>query len=77
MDPHAVDMAMARLALYPSVEVRQLWVPEQWPTEMFDLIVLSEFGFYLTAADLEALACKTIASLNPGGTVVVCHWRRR
>lgn len=72
----AVDFAMARLGGYPSVEVRQLWVPVQWPDEMFDLIVLSEFGFYLGAVDLEALACKTIASLRPGGTVVACHWRR-
>ncbi len=72
----AVGFAKARLDSYPNVEVRQAWVPLQWPDETFDLVVLSEFGFYLGAADLEALACKAIASLRPGGTVLACHWRR-
>ncbi len=74
--PLAVEMAMARLRVHPNVEVRQAWVPAEWPLETFDLIVLSEFGFYLGAQDLEELARKTIASLRPGGTVVACHWRR-
>ena len=72
----AVTMATARLDGWPNVEVRQACVPSQWPLEAFDLIVLSEFGFYLNAQDLDALAEKTVTSLQPGGTVVACHWRR-
>lgn len=72
----AVTMAKARLADYPNVQVRQAWVPSQWPTETFDLIVLSEFGFYLGGRDLDALSARTVQSLRPGGTVLVCHWRR-
>ena len=72
----AVAMATERLAQFPHVQVRQAWVPLQWPQETFDLIVLSEFGFYLNAQELDALAAKTMQSLRPGGTVVACHWRR-
>lgn len=72
----AVAMATARLAQFAHVQVRLAWVPKQWPQETFDLIVLSEFGFYLDGPQLDALAAKTTASLRPGGTVVACHWRR-
>ena len=72
----AVAMAKTRLHDCSNVQVRQLWVPLQWPAETFDLIVLSEFGFYLDAPHLDALAHRAIASLRPGGTVLACHWRR-
>ena len=72
----AVSMASARLTEFPSVTVIQAWVPAQWPSATFDLIVISEFGFYLGAQDLDALADKITASLQPGGTVLACHWRR-
>lgn len=74
--PLAVNMATARLAECPKVSVIQAWVPAQWPSATFDLIVISEFGFYLGAQDLDALAAKITASLQPGGTVLACHWRR-
>jgi SAM-dependent methyltransferase len=73
---NAVDLATARLAGLPHVEVRQAWVPEQWPLRMFDLIVLSEFGFYMDGPQLDAVAAATLASLGPAGTVLACHWRR-
>lgn len=72
----ATNLATARLAALTNVQVKQAWVPVQWPLEKFDLIVLSEFGFYLEADDLDALANKAVASLRPGGTVLACHWRR-
>ncbi len=72
----AVTMSTVRLAEFPNVQVRQAWTPSQWPQETFDLIVLSEFGFYLHAQELDTLAAKTMESLRPGGTVVACHWRR-
>ena len=72
----AVNLAAERLAGISNVEVKQAWVPSEWPSETFDLIVLSEFGFYLEPADLDLLAQRTLASLRPGGTVLACHWRR-
>ncbi len=72
----AVNLANARLGDLSNVEVKQAWVPLHWPLQTFDLIVLSEFGFYLDASDLDSLAQKAVASLRPGGTVLACHWRR-
>jgi SAM-dependent methyltransferase len=74
--PQAVSMATKRLAEFAHVQIRQAWIPLQWPAETFDLIVLSEFSFYLNAQELDALAAKTMESLRPGGVVVACHWRR-
>jgi SAM-dependent methyltransferase len=71
----AVAIAQERLADTPHVEVRQLAVPSQWPDEEFDLIVLSELGYYLTVDDLGDLAALATRSLAPDGTLVVVHWR--
>ena len=71
----AVGLAVTRLADLPHVKVRQAWIPKQWPIQVFDLIVLSEFGFYLDGRQLDAVATAALASLAPGGTVLACHWR--
>ena len=48
-------------------------IPEHWPDGRFDLIVLSEVGYYVD--DLDALRERVLASLAPDGVVVGCHWR--
>ena len=73
----AVEIARRRLAAAPHVTVERGWVPEDWPSASFDLIVLSELGYYLDARSLPALASKARESLRAGGTVVACHWRAR
>ena len=75
--PLAVALARQRLAALPQVEVRQAWVPEQWPEERFELIVLSEFLYYLAPAALDTLIDCVRSSLLPGGAVLACHWRPR
>ncbi|MDB5846608.1 MAG: SAM-dependent methyltransferase [Rhodoferax sp.] len=72
----AVPLARARLAAWPHAEVRQAWLPDGWPEENFDLIVLSEVLYYLTLQQLARLIDKVRATLRPGGTVLACHWRR-
>lgn len=73
----AVDAARRRLRTALHVEVTQAWVPQQWPERTFDLIVLSEFAYYLDVDAFDALVARVLASLRPGGTVLACHWRRR
>ena len=53
-------------------------MPREWPTEAgpFDLIVISEFAYYLDSAELETLASRIAASLTTDGTLLACHWRR-
>ncbi|WP_027803826.1 SAM-dependent methyltransferase [Paraburkholderia dilworthii] len=65
-------------ATAPQVRVEQRWVPADWPTEVepFDLILISEFAYYLDAPDLEALAVRIAASLTTDATLLACHWRR-
>jgi SAM-dependent methyltransferase len=74
----AVQLTRERVAGAPQVRVEQRTVPGQWPTEAgpFDLIVISEFAYYLDAAELETLASRVSASLTTDGTLLACHWRR-
>jgi SAM-dependent methyltransferase len=74
----AVVLARERVAGAPQVRVEQRTVPRDWPTEAgpFDLIVISEFAYYLDAAELETLAARIAASLTTDGTLLACHWRR-
>ena len=48
-------------------------IPERWPAGPFDLIVLSEVGYY--CADLAQLVHRVDESLTADGVLVACHWR--
>jgi SAM-dependent methyltransferase len=71
----AVELARDRVATLKNVTVRQAWVPQDWPDETFDLIVISELAYYLSRTDLDGLITKARVSLNPNGTLLACHWR--
>ena len=71
----AVDLARVRLEDYTNVEVRKAWVPEEWPQDKFDLIVLSEFLFYLKPQTVQNIAIRAQTTLLPGGVILACHWR--
>jgi len=76
--PHAVAAARERLAGLPGVQVRQAAVPGGWPEapgDGFDLVVLSEVGYFLSPADLDGLVGRVAASLAPDGVLVLAHWR--
>ncbi|UZN03901.1 bifunctional PIG-L family deacetylase/class I SAM-dependent methyltransferase [Cellulomonas sp. S1-8] len=45
------------------------------PGGLFDLVVLSEVGYYLSWADLTAALPDLLTRLARGGTIVACHWR--
>lgn len=69
----ALAVARTRLAKHSHVRLAQLVIPEQWPDGDFDLIVLSEVGYYCD--DLRALAERVRGALRPDGVVIACHWR--
>lgn len=71
----AVAVASERLVGEPHVEIRQLGVPGEWPDGEFDLIVLSEIGYYFDTADLALLLDRVQASLTADGALVAVHWR--
>lgn len=70
-----LEIAQERLADHAGVRFEQRTLPQDWPDEMFDLVVVSEVGYYLSPDRLEQLVQQTAAALNPGGTVIACHWR--
>ncbi len=71
----AVDVAAERTRRLPGVCVQRRTLPGDWPEETFDLIILSEVGYYFDAKDFHRLLDLTSASLDPGGTLVAVHWR--
>lgn len=73
--PAAVALARTRLAGFKQVEVTQQWVPQDWRSGVYDLMVISELGFYLSADALQSLVICARRSLSAEGTVVACHWR--
>jgi cyclopropane fatty-acyl-phospholipid synthase-like methyltransferase len=73
----AVRAARARLAPWPHTRVERRTLPRQWPTgdAPFDLIVVSEFAYYLSSGDLQQLAARIDASLADDGCLLACDWR--
>lgn len=71
----ALAQAAERLAGFPAAEARQLTMPQEWPEGTFDLVVLSETGYYLSPGELTELLARIQASTRPGGTLLLCHWR--
>ncbi|MTD14906.1 methyltransferase domain-containing protein [Nakamurella sp. YIM 132087] len=67
--------ARERLGHSRTVRLEQLRVPQEWPDGRFDLIVLSEIGYYCSRSDLASLAGSAARSLTQDGVLVACHWR--
>ena len=62
-----------RLADAGNVSVEPRGIPVDWPDGVFDLIVLSEIGYY--SPDLGVLKARIDDSLAPDGVLLACHWR--
>ncbi len=76
IDGSATALAAAAKACAdaPHVRFEERIVPDGFPDGDFDLIVLSEVLYYLHAADLDRVAERCAAALNPGGDLLLCHW---
>jgi hypothetical protein len=70
-------LAIARAACtdQPRVRFKRMHVPGEWPDEMFDLIVLSEVLYFLSADDIAAVADRTSTTLKTDGLVLLVNWR--
>jgi SAM-dependent methyltransferase len=71
----AVARARERLADATHVRVEVADVAAGVPEGPWDLVVLSEVGYYLSRADLARTASAVRRSLARGGTVLAVHWR--
>lgn len=71
----AINAARIRLSGLPRVRLECREIPGDWPDGKFDMIVISEIGYFLTHAQVtELIECST-RSLSDGGVVLLCHWR--
>lgn len=78
----AVDIAEAplararqRCAALPHVTFQLMTLPQEFPSgQPFDLIVLSEVGYYWSAADLAKATDMLLGALQPGGQLLLVHW---
>ena len=74
MNAKAVGLARQRLSGMQHVRVEQARIPQDWPDGDFDLIVLSEVGYFLDAGEWQQVIEHTLRSLGPVGSVLACHW---
>ena len=70
----ALVQARARCTDLPQAELQLMQVPEEFPTQQFDLIMLSEVGYYWAAVDLIRATKQLVAGLKPGGQLLLVHW---
>lgn len=71
----AVTLAQQRLQTLSHVSVTQAKIPQDLPTQSFDLIIIGEILYYLTQAEIHAVIDWAKACLNINGTLLCCHWR--
>lgn len=70
----AVEAARRRTSEHRNVTVSEGWAPDHLPTGPYDLVVLSEVGYYLSASQLARTLSVIQQILSPGGYLVACHW---
>jgi len=58
----------------PHVHFERMTVPEEFPVGTFDLIVVSEVGYYWSVADLERAQRRISDGLAPHGHLLLVHW---
>lgn len=74
ISPRAVELSSQRNRQSRHVSVECAVHPDQWPSGQFDLIVLSEVAYYLSADALDESIDKIKSSLTDEGVFVACHW---
>jgi len=77
LSERAVAIARERTKGSRNVTVEQHALPDDWPVDAgrFDLIVVSELGYFLDAAAMRDFARCCEMSLDADGTLLSCDWR--
>lgn len=73
--PHAIGHAERVGIPSPNVEYAVQTVPESWPDMPCDLVVLSDFLYYLPAEMVRTVAALAERTIGRGGSIIGCHWR--
>lgn len=70
----ALEQAKKRCENLSNVCLQIMQIPNKFPNEFFDLILISEVGYYLAPEDWQTAMKKTFAHLVANGQVVLVHW---
>jgi SAM-dependent methyltransferase len=66
--------ARERCRNLPQVQIAQMQVPDQFPDTLFDLILVSEVGYYWSPGDFTKAQAAILEHLMPGGQLMLVHW---
>ena len=72
--PTAVEQARQRCGHLPNVRVTCGALPHVPFSGDFDLLLLSEIGYYFPADELHRIASYLLTRLTPGGCFLAAHW---
>jgi SAM-dependent methyltransferase len=70
----ALKQARLRCANLPNVAFSKCDISTDFPNGSFDLIILSEIGYYLSEGDLEQLRHRVAVVLEPAGHLLLVHY---
>ena len=74
ISPTAVERAGVRVACHQNVAVTLGSLPANIPDGCFDLIVLSEVGYYMDELTLRGLMDQLVRRLERHGELLAAHW---
>jgi SAM-dependent methyltransferase len=69
--------AIQRCQQTPHVRFALMNFPHEYPPEIFDLILVSEVGYYWCYEDLRIAQQRMFELLEPGGHLLLVHWLPR
>jgi predicted TPR repeat methyltransferase len=70
----ALAQARERCAHLPKISFQKMSVPQEFPDDDFDLILISEVGYYLAPGDWQTAMEKVFAHLGEDGQIALVHW---
>lgn len=70
----ALNQAVQRCQIAPHARFQIMSVPKEFPEEIFDLILVSEVGYYWCWEDLRKTQQLILEHLEPGGHLLLVHW---
>ncbi len=70
----ALAAARERCAGLGNVRFEQRRLPAEFPAGPFDLILVSEVGYYFSLPDLRVFCRQVADGLTPGGQALLVHW---
>ncbi|HET6529595.1 MAG TPA: SAM-dependent methyltransferase [Actinoplanes sp.] len=73
----AVRQAAQAVREFPHVRVQRATLPAELPDGTFDLMVIGDLLYYLSAGDLDRLLDGLVDRLEPDGDIVAVHFRDR